>query len=173
MTGAIVWFTGLPASGKTTLAEHTRARLASLGRPAIVLDGDALRDVLGARSYGGDDRDELYRVLADLAVMIARQDAIVLVAATAPRRAHRERARRVPARFFEVWIRTSRAACEQRDPKQLYARARRGEITTLPGVGVPFEVPEHPDVVAEGGQDDTAVAAIVRLLDLEPGPAAR
>jgi len=164
MTGTIVWFTGLPASGKSTLAERTRTRLAALGRAAIVLDGDALREVLGAAAYGQTDRDTFYRVLADLAVLIARQDTIVLVAATAHRRAHRDRARSGPCRFFEVWVRASPMDCEARDIKGLYARAHHGDIAALPGVGVPFEAPEHPDVIADGGMDDAAISAVARLV---------
>jgi adenylylsulfate kinase len=163
MTGTIVWFTGLPASGKSTLAERTRAQLSSLGLAAIVLDGDAVREVLGAAAYGQADRDTFYRVLADLAVLIASQNTIVLVAATAHRRVHRDRARGGRCRFFEVWVRASRVDCEARDIKGLYARARRGDIAALPGVGVAFEAPEHPDVIADGGMDDAAVVAVGRL----------
>jgi adenylylsulfate kinase len=158
--GAILWFTGLPASGKSTLAERTRAALVGRGRAAVVLDSDAVRDVLGAESYADGARDDFYRVIADLAGLLADQALIVLVAATAPRRAHRERARTGRRRFLEVWVRTSQADCEARDGKGLYARARAGEITTLPGVGVRFEPPAHPDVVADGGFDAAAVAAI-------------
>jgi len=170
MMGTIVWFTGLPASGKSTLAERTRIHLRSLGRAAVVLDGDAVRDVLGADAYGDADRDTFYRVLADLAVLIARQDAIVLVAATAPRRVHRDRARDRGCRFLEVWVRATREDCEARDVKGLYARARRGDIQALPGVGVPFEMAAHPDVVAEGGLDDTAVVAVARLVSADEPP---
>lgn len=165
MTGTIVWFTGLPASGKSTLAERTRGHLKSLGHAAVILDGDAVRVVLGAGGYGTGDRDAFYRTLADLAALLAHQDTIVLVAATAPRRVHRALARQTGCRFVEVWVRASQADCEARDYKGLYARARRGEITALPGLGVPYEPPEHPDVIAEGGLDDDAVAAIARLVD--------
>jgi adenylylsulfate kinase len=164
MTGTIVWFTGLPASGKSTLAARTRTHLASLGRAAIVLDGDAVREVFGAAAYEAADRDTFYRVLADLAVLIASQDTVVLVPATAARRAHRDRARRSECRFLEVWVRTSLPDCEARDIKGLYARAHRGDIKALPGVGVPFEAPEHPDVIADGGLDDAAMKAVAQLV---------
>lgn len=164
VTGVIVWFTGLPASGKSTLAERTRDHLVSVGRPAIVLDGDALRVILGAHAYGDTDRDAFYRTLAALAALIAHQGVIVLVAATAPRREHRDFARQTGCRFIEVWVRATLAECEARDYKDLYARARRGEIATLPGVGIAFEAPEHPDVIADGGMDAGAIAAIARLV---------
>jgi adenylylsulfate kinase len=164
MIGAIVWLTGLPASGKSTLANHVRQRLADIQRPAVILDGDAVRTALGAHSYGSDDRDTFYRTLARLAELIASQGVIVLVPATAPRRAHREAARRTGYRFFEVWVRASQTECEARDVKGLYAAAHRGEITALPGVNVAYEPPENADVIADGGNDDEAAAAIVRML---------
>ncbi|HET9624794.1 MAG TPA: adenylyl-sulfate kinase [Kofleriaceae bacterium] len=163
-SGSIVWLTGLPASGKTTLAERTRAALAGDGRAAVVLDSDALRDVLGAHGYAAGARDDFYRALADLAALLAAQAVIVLVAATAPRRAHRDRARQSGHRFLEVWVRTPRADCEARDVKGLYARARAGEITELPGVGAPFEPPDDAGVIADGGHDATAVDRICRWL---------
>lgn len=159
--GAIVWFTGLPASGKTTLAERVRARL---DRPAVVLDSDVMREVLEASSYAGSDRDHFYRVLAHLAAMLARQGLVVLVAATAPRRAHRALAREATARYFEVWVHTPLVECARRDVKGLYAQAGAGAITTLPGAGAPYEPPVDPDVIADGGLDDEAASAILRLV---------
>lgn len=160
--GAIVWFTGLPASGKTTLAHRVRARLP---RPAILLDSDELRVALAAEDYAAGDRDAFYRAVAGLAVLLARQGFVVLVAATAPRRAHREAARADDLRFLEVWVRTPRATCEQRDRKGLYARAHAGGAPDLPGVGVAYEPPLAPAVTADGGHDDAAVATLLRVLE--------
>jgi adenylylsulfate kinase len=159
--GVVVWLTGLPASGKTTLAERIRTRLR---RPAVVLDSDVMRDVLGAHRYAPDERDEQYRVLADLAGVLARQSLVVLVAATAPRRDHRERARAAAPHFVEVWVATPLETAAQRDPKGLYARARAGDAPELPGVGVAYEPPTAPDVIATGGHDDAAVDKIVELV---------
>lgn len=156
MTGAVVWFTGLPASGKTTLAERLREHVGG-----VLLDGDALREVLDSADYA--DRDAFYRRLADLAVLLAHQGHVVLVAATAPRRAHRDRARATAPRFVEVHVATPLAECERRDPKQLYARARRGEAPLLPGVGVPYEPPLAPEVTARGDAG-AAIAEITRKL---------
>ncbi|MEP6860333.1 MAG: adenylyl-sulfate kinase [Deltaproteobacteria bacterium] len=165
MTGAIVWFTGLPASGKTTLAERLRARLSEHGRTAIVLDGDVMRGVLDARAYDGANRDAFYRTLGALAAVIAAQGAIVLVPATAPRREHRDTARNSGPRFLEVWVDAPLAECEARDFKQLYARAHRGELADVPGGGALFEPPEHPDVIAHGGHDEAVLASLEALLD--------
>lgn len=167
MTGAIVWFTGLPASGKSTLARRVQAHLAEGGRAVVVLDSDELRDMLGAHSYAREDRDRFYGLLAALAGLLADQGIVVLVAATAPHLRDRERAReRVAAgRFIEVWVATRLEDCEARDPKRLYAQARRAGRNELPGLGVAYEVPPAPEVIADGGEDETAVAAIEALLE--------
>jgi len=161
-TGIVLWFTGLPASGKSTLAAEVRDRLAAR-RSCVVLDSDAVREALGATTYRDADRDRFYRSLGNLAALIARQGHVVLVAATAPLRVHREHARAAAPAFVEIWMRTPLAACEARDPKGLYARARRGDAPALPGVGAPYEPPLAPDVTADGGLDDAAAAAIALL----------
>jgi adenylylsulfate kinase-like enzyme len=84
--GTIVWFTGLPASGKSTLARRVQAHFTRTGRGSVLLDGDELRDILGVHSYAPEDRDRFYRALGALAALLAHQGIIVLVAATAPRR---------------------------------------------------------------------------------------
>jgi len=162
-SGIVLWFTGLPASGKSTLATRVRDRLAAR-RSCVVLDSDALREALGATTYGDADREGFYRSLGNLAALLARQGHVVLVAATAPLRVHREHAREAAPAFVEIWVRTPLAACEARDPKGLYARARGGDAPTLPGVGAPYEPPLAPDVTADGGLDDAAAAAIARLV---------
>jgi adenylylsulfate kinase len=165
--GGIVWFTGLPSSGKTTLARRVRDHFVRTGRASVLLDSDPLRDLLGAHSYAPEDRDRFYGSLAALAGLLANQGIVVLVAATAPRREARDRARGEvgDGRFVEVWVRTPLADCEARDPKGLYARARRGEASELPGVGVAYEPPLSPEVIADGGFDDAAVAAVECRLD--------
>jgi len=158
--GVVVWLTGLPASGKTTLARRIRERAGA----GVVLDSDEIREALGAASYAPADRDAFYRTLGSLAAVIARQGNLVLVAATAPRRAHREHARALAPRFVEVHVRTPLATCEQRDVKGLYARAHAGAAPALPGVGEPYEPPIAPDVTADGGHDQTACSSVLRLL---------
>lgn len=157
MSGAVIWLTGLPQSGKSTLARHVRDRLDR----AIVLDSDEVRTALGAEAYERDDRDRFYAALARLAALLARQGHVVLVPATAPRRAHRELARAEAPVFVEVWVQTPLALCEQRDQKGLYAQARRGEAPNLPGLGVAYEPPVAPEVTADGGHDERAVAEIL------------
>lgn len=161
MTGAIVWFTGLPASGKTTLAQRVQAKLS---RGSLVLDSDALRDVLDSHGYDPANRDRFYARLVELARLVAGQGLVALVAATAPKRAYRDAARESGVPFTEVWVRTSLDDCERRDPKGLYAAARRGEMPELPGARADYEAPLHPEITASGGQDDDAVEQIVRIV---------
>ncbi len=161
-TGVVVWLTGLPSSGKTTLAERACAALRAEGRAACVLDGDAVRAAVHpAPGYGPAARDDQYATLADLAALLARQDLVVLVSATAHRRAWREHARVVAPRFVEVHVQTSVEECAARDAKGLYARARAGEVLGLPGVDVDYEAPAAPEIVAQGGLDAVALTRIV------------
>ena len=169
MSGAVVWITGLPASGKSTLAGRLRARLAA---PSPLLESDELRPILAAGGYDEPARDDFYRRLARLAALLAEQGFIVVVAATASRAAYRERARELAPRFLEVWVSTPLEEVERRDPKGIYARARRGEAPDVPGVGAPYEPPQSPDVVATGGRDDEAVGEIVRRLQADESPPA-
>lgn len=161
MSGAVVWITGLPGAGKSTLAERLAARLRAGRRACAVLDSDAVRDALGAPAGRGEaERDAFYRVLAALAALLAGQGLVAIVAATAPKREHRARARALALRFVEVHVTTSAEACARRDPKGLWARAARGEIAGLPGPQAAYEPPQAPDVVAEGGEDAAALARL-------------
>jgi adenylylsulfate kinase len=162
---SVVWITGLPSAGKSTLALRLHAQLARLHRTAIVLDGDEVRRVLGMTSYEPAARDEFYRALAELAALIARQGPIAIVAATAPARAHREHARELVPHLLEVFVATPEGECARRDTKGLYAASRRGELLDVPGAGAVYEPPSSPDVIAHGGEDAEAITAIVRLLE--------
>ena len=162
MTGVVVWFTGLPSSGKSTLARSVAAELAAGGLRPCILDGDEVRAALvPTPGYEPGARDDFYTTLGNLAALLADQGHVALVAATAHRAAHRERARSAAPQFLEVHVATDLDECERRDAKRLYARARRGELTAVPGVGEPYEVPEAPDVVAPHGDDPAAVTAVV------------
>ncbi|MCG8419682.1 MAG: adenylyl-sulfate kinase [Proteobacteria bacterium] len=166
MTGILVWFTGLPASGKTTLAGAVRARLAQQEVPACLLDSDHVRSALWPDlDYGPAARDQFYARLVRLGAFLAEQGLVVLVAATAHRREYRTRARESVAHLIEVHVRTSIETCESRDFKGLYSAARSGEIADLPGLGADYEVPGDPEITASGGRDDQAVDAIVQLVE--------
>ena len=165
--GATVWMTGLPASGKSTVAAGVEARLLEGGRSAYVLDGDNLRHGLnGDLGFSADDRAENVRRTAEVSALLADAGVVVVVALVSPYRADREAARAAHDRrglpFLEVWVATSLEECERRDPKGLYARARAGEITGMTGVDDPYEPPESPDVVVRG--DEPVEDAVARVL---------
>ena len=164
MTGAVVWFTGLPSSGKTTLADGVRARLVSQLKPTCTLDGDVLRAIIAPTlGYSDAERREFYVALARLAAELAEQGLIVLVPATAHLREYRQTARDFAPRFLEVWVTTPLAECRQRDPKGLYAAAAAGS-GHLPGVDVRYEEPTGADGTANGGEDRSALDRIVALI---------
>jgi adenylylsulfate kinase len=165
VSGAIAWVTGLPSAGKSTLARRLREGLAAAGAPALVLDGDEVRESLvPAPGHLPAERDAFYETLARLAALAARQGLVVVVAATSHRRAHRERARALFPRVVEIWVRTPPEECERRDARGLWALHRAGKAPLLPGPGVPYETPAAPDVVAAGGEDREALEAALALL---------
>src|ERR671927_970364 len=159
--GATIWFTGLPSSGKSTVAAAVEARLLAEGRAAYVLDGDNLRHGLnGDLGFSAEDRAENVRRTAEVAALLADAGVVVLVALVSPYRADRDAARAVHAArglpFVEVHVATPLEECERRDPKGLYARARAGEITGLTGVDDPYEPPTAPDLVLHPGDAPVA-----------------
>jgi adenylylsulfate kinase len=170
VTGAVVWVTGLPASGKSTLARRLRDRLREAGHCAAVLDGDAVRAALvPPPGYGEADRAAFYETLGNLALALAGEGLVAIVAATAHRRAFRDRVRARAARFVEVLVDVPAETCAARDPKGLWARARAGDAPDLPGAAVAYEPPLAPEVVARGGEDGAAVEAIAAALGVTPG----
>jgi adenylylsulfate kinase len=145
--GPVLWLTGLPASGKTTLASELRQRLAERGVAVELLDADELRKILTTHpAYTDQERDWFYGVLVYLAELLSKHGITVLVAATAHRRDYRDEARRRLSLFAEIYVECDVETCRQRDPKGLYAAARRGEINSLPGEQVAFEPPESPEI---------------------------
>ncbi len=166
--GVVIWFTGRPAAGKTTLARAVCEHVRSLGHPACVLDSDEVRERMKpAPGYGEEARASFYATLAQFAAYLAAQGFWVLVAATAHRRAFRQYARGAAEIFVEVHVDTDVAICAQRDPKGLYRRAARGEIASLPGIDVAYEPPMQADVTAHGGVEPGGIDRIVnRTFDI-------
>jgi adenylylsulfate kinase len=164
-SGAVVWITGLPSSGKSTLAGTLRRRLTEAGIPSCTLDGDEVRAALVPRpGYTPDARDAFYATLAALAVLLAAQGLVVLVPATAHRARYRDAARARVPRFVEVHVAVDPEECRRRDAKGLYAASSSGKTNDLPGADLAYEPPSSAEVVASGGQDEDAVTRIVNLL---------
>jgi adenylylsulfate kinase len=165
MTGAVVWFTGLPSSGKSQFARRSRAQLEVLGRPCCVLDGDRVRQLLHPRpGYSAQERDDFYLTLGMLAVELSSQGLVVLVAATAHRRIYRDRVRALVPSFVEVWLNAPLLECRARDAKGLYADFAHGNLAGIPGEDIPYETPESPEITASGSQDDEAFERLLGAL---------
>lgn len=167
--GAIVWLTGLPGAGKTTIADALLQRLAALGLAAYVLDGDRLREGLNNDlGFAGHDRQESVRRAAEVARLFADAGMIAIAALVSPIASDRALARRIAGGvpFVEVHIHAPLAVCEARDPKQLYREARAGRLVGLTGIDARYEAPMDPDAVLDTSvlSVDEAVTRLVGLL---------
>jgi adenylyl-sulfate kinase len=168
--GATIWFTGLPAAGKSTIASAVEQRLVIEGRHAFLLDGDNLRHGLNADlGFNEDARTENVRRTAHVASLLAESGAIALVSLVSPYACDRQSAADLHAavglRFIEVFVDAPLALCERRDPKGLYARARSGELAGMTGVGAPYEHPVNPDLAVRSGEE-TVEAAVERVMQV-------
>jgi bifunctional enzyme CysN/CysC len=168
--GATVWFTGLPASGKSTIAAALEQHLVARGRLAYRLDGDNLRHGLnGNLGFSAEDRAENVRRTAHVARLFADAGTIAIASLVSPYVSDRAAARashdELELDFVEVFVDTPLEECERRDPKGLYAKARAGEISGMTGIDDPYEQPEAPDILVRDGTVDEAVASIVARLE--------
>jgi adenylyl-sulfate kinase len=144
-----LWMTGLPGSGKSTISGLLLDRLRAQGRGAYALDGDVLRRGLNRDlGFSDADRHENIRRTAEVARLMVDAGLIAVVSLISPFRADRNFARSCfePGRFCEIFIDAPLAVCEQRDPKGLYAKARRWELAKMTGIDSPYEPPERPDL---------------------------
>ena len=149
--GGVLWFTGLSGAGKTTLALELEQALFVKGWQAYVLDGDNVRHGLSSDlAFSPADRTENIRRIGEVAGLFADAGFLVLTAFISPYRADRDMARNAAIdAFHEVYIEADVETCEERDPKGLYVKARRGEIPEFTGISAPYEVPENPELVID------------------------
>lgn len=150
--GGVLWFTGLPSSGKSTLAFALERALHERGCRSYVLDGDNVRHGLNKDlGFSPEDRAENIRRLGEVAKLFADSGTIVMTAFISPYAADRNRARELQrdGHFVEIYCRCPVSACETRDPKGLYRKARAGEIKDFTGVSAPYEEPEKPELVLD------------------------
>ena len=167
--GVTIWFTGLPSSGKTTLAHALAKRLADEGYDRVeVLDGDLAREHLTkGLGFSREDRAENVRRIGWVASLLARNGVVVLASVISPYRDDRDAVREMHGeRFVEVHVATPLEVCAERDVKGLYAKQRAGELTGLTGVDDPYEPPRHPEVVVPTHQQsvDESVELLWRSL---------
>jgi bifunctional enzyme CysN/CysC len=150
---ALLWFTGLSGAGKSTIANHLEKKLHALGRHTFVLDGDNVRHGLNRDlGFTEADRVENIRRVAEVAKLFVEAGLITIVAFISPFQAEREMARELvgPGEFIEIFVDTPLAICEQRDPKGLYRKARRGELRNFTGLDSPYEPPSSPELTLDG-----------------------
>ncbi len=150
--GCTIWLTGLPSSGKSTIGFSLEHSLVQQGRLAYVLDGDNIRHGLNKNlGFSAEDRDENIRRIGEVTKLFADAGVISITSFVSPYRADRDRARKLHQEagipFIEVFVDTPLAACEERDPKGLYKKARSGEIPNFTGISDPYEAPENPEIV--------------------------
>jgi bifunctional enzyme CysN/CysC len=159
--GAVVWLTGLPASGKSTLARALERRLFDRGGSPVLLDGDTLRASLNRDlGFSPSDRSENIRRLAEVATHLARNGHIAIVAAVSPSRDDRASARQIAdTAFFEIHVATPADICESRDPKGHYAKARAGGLPAFTGITNDYEPPTHCELVLDTATRSVSEAA--------------
>lgn len=150
--GAVLWFTGLSASGKSTMAHAVEEVLHNEGHHTFVLDGDNVRHGLCSDlGFSMEDRDENLRRVGEVAKLFLEAGVIVLSAFISPLRNERERVRALVPHgdFIEIFCAAPLEVCERRDPKGLYERAKKGEIANFTGISSPYEIPLNPDLLLE------------------------
>jgi adenylylsulfate kinase len=166
----VVWFTGCPASGKSTIAHHVEKELFERGIHCYVLDGDNVRHGINANlGFSREDRKENLRRIAELSRLFVDAGVVVLAAFVSPYREDRESVRQIvgPELFFEVYVKCSLETCEKRDPKGQYKKAKAGIIKEYTGVSAPYEEPENPEIVLDTEELDveSAVKKVLEFLD--------
>lgn len=169
--GAVVWLTGLSASGKSTLSRALECALFNLNMRVYVLDGDNVRHGLNSNlGFSPGDRVENIRRVAEVARLMGDAGIVTITAFISPYRHDRQRAREIAleggVEFLEIFVDAPVEVCERRDPKGLYKKARSGEIKEFTGISAPYEAPLDPELVVHTDREtlDESVARIIELL---------
>lgn len=167
--GGVLWFTGLSACGKSTIANTVDHKLNQLGKRTYLLDGDNIRMGLNKNlGFSAEDRAENIRRIGEVAKLFADAGVITLTAFISPYRADRDAVRALLPQgdFVEVFVDASLETCEKRDPKGLYKKARAGEIKGFTGIDDPYEAPTKPELVLDSntkGIDELADEVVAYL----------
>ena len=150
MQAPVVWLTGIPCSGKTTLANELKKYYESKGFPIDILDGDEIRKTLSKDlGFSPEDRKEHNRRVIFVAKILVKNGVTTIIPIISPYRETREFARKEIPNFVEVWVKASVDECIKRDPKGLYKKALAGEIKNLTGLQAPYEEPNNPELVLD------------------------
>jgi len=171
VTPAVLWFTGLSGSGKSTVATRVADELRGRGVAVEMLDGDALRSVFPNTGFSKPERDAHIKRVGFLASRLEHHGVTVVASFVSPYRESRDFVRALCRHFIEIYVSTPIEECERRDPKGLYARARRGEIQEFTGVSDPYEPPVTPELVIDTSRVtlDDAVRQVVAAAEQSSG----
>lgn len=167
--GAVLWFTGLSACGKSTIANTVDHLLHQEGVHTYLLDGDNIRMGLNKNlGFSAEDRAENIRRIGEVAKLFSDAGLVTMTAFISPYRADRNKVRELlkPGEFIEVYVNASLETCEKRDPKGLYKKARAGQLKGFTGIDDPYEAPEKPELVLDSDNKDidTLAAEVVAYL---------
>lgn len=162
----VIWLTGLSASGKTTIGGELSENLKILGHRVEHLDGDIVRKMFPGTGFTREERDRHIKRIGYLSAMLEKHDVLVIASFISPYREARAFVRSLCNNFIEVYISTPLEECEKRDPKGLYKKVRKGEITNFTGIDDPYEVPENPEIEIDttGISVDEAVNQILAYI---------
>jgi adenylylsulfate kinase len=169
MKGFTLWFTGLPCSGKSTLAKGVEEILLERGMKVEVLDGDIVRtNLTKGLGFSKEDRDTNIRRIGFVCHLLTRNDIVAIAAAISPYKEIRDENRKLIGRFAEVYVKCPVEVAEQRDVKGMYEKARKGEIKNFTGIDDPYEPPEKPEVIVDTENEsvEECIEKIVRTLEL-------
>lgn len=169
LKGATVWFTGLPSSGKSTIAREVYQRLLDRGCATELLDGAEIRESLSrGLGFSREDREENVRRIGFVAKVLSRNGVIAICAAVSPFRASREEVRRNTTNFIEVFVDCPVAVAASRDPSGMYAAAQRGDLPDFTGVSAPYEPPQAAEVhiMTASESADSAAWKVLRTLEV-------
>ena len=168
MKTPVIWLTGIPGSGKTTLALELQKHYEKKGSPIEILDGDEIRKTLSKDlGFSPEDRKEHNRRVIFVAKILAKNGVTTIIPLISPYRETRANARKEIPNFVEVWVKASVDECKKRDPKGLYKKAMAGEIKNLTGLQAPYEEPQNPELIldTEKHSIEESVELIISTLD--------
>jgi len=168
---AVLWFTGLSGSGKSTIADRVARELRRRGADVELLDGDTLRSIFPNTGYTKAARIEHVQRVGYMASLLEKHGVVVIATFVSPYREARRFVRRLCRNFIEIYVSTPLGICEARDVKGLYAKARRGEIRNFTGISDPYEVPQKPEITVNTTRLSVAEACrgVMDHLDKRPG----
>ncbi|MFD1128871.1 adenylyl-sulfate kinase [Paenibacillus provencensis] len=166
----VIWLTGLSGSGKTTLASHLEQVWKREGIPCYVLDGDQVRRGLNRDlGFSPEDRRENLRRIAEVSKLFLDSGTHIIAAFISPHEQDREMVKSMfgPGEFVEVYVKCSVEVCEQRDPKGLYQKAKRGEIPNFTGISAGYDIPNKPDIIIDTELQDVELSISLLVAALQ------